>query len=527
MVTKGTKKLAKTTAACPIRLNRIFVLDTNVLIHDPNALHSFQGVVIGIPFVVLEELDTFKKEPGEKGRNAREAIRMLDELREKGSLQEGVKLDDKKDGSILKVFQTPSEISFSTSELHAVKDNLIIQTCKELAEQNCQVTLVTKDLNCRVKADVLGLDAEDYMKGNVSLDTFYKGWIKVPMPAIDLKKASIKNIKAMIDNKDLMLNEYVIMHSENNEENSRLFRFLGGEQFKEISDINIMGFTARNIQQLMVLDLLTDDSIQLVTMLGQAGTGKTFLTLVAGLYKVMYEKMYKKLLVTRPIVALGADIGYLPGDIQEKLHFWMQPVHDNLEFISSQLSQSKNEKFALLETPAHQAGHHKQHNRGKQDQYEHRKRRDQNGKYDRNHRQNTRQHHDRDEDHDRSERYHRDPRHLGRDTLLVDRLQKQGIISLEAITYMRGRSIPNQFMFIDEVQNLTPHEVKTLVSRAGEGTKVILAGDPYQIDSPYLDFTSNGLTVTTDKMKNYSIFGTAFLETSERSALAKLTSEVL
>lgn len=526
MVTKGTKKIAKTNAPCPIRLNRIFVLDTNVLIHDPNALHSFKGVVVGIPFVVLEELDTFKKEPGEKGRNARESIRMLDDLRKVGSLQEGVKLNGDTEGSILKVFPTPNEISFSTSELHAFKDNLIIQTCHDLAEQNCQVTLVTKDLNCRVKADVLGLDAEDYMKGNVNLDTFYKGWIKVPVPAIDLKKASLKNIKAMV-NQDLVMNEYVIMHSENNEENARLFRFLGGEQFKEVTDINIMGtFSARNIQQLITLDLLTDNSIQLVTMLGQAGTGKTFLTLVAGLYQVMYEKIYKKLLVTRPIVALGADVGFLPGDLQEKLHFWMQPVHDNLEFISSQLAQNNNGAFSMLETPSHQRGHmghHKEHNRNKHDR-QNKNGRDRNKKHQRDDRHDQ---YNRHEGRERSDRHGDDRRNLGRDTMLVDRLQKQGIISLEAITYMRGRSIPNQFMFIDEVQNLTPHEVKTLVSRAGEGTKVILAGDPYQIDSPYLDFTSNGLTVTTDKMKNCPIFGTAFLETSERSELAKVTSELL
>lgn len=513
MVTKGTKKIATTSSPCPIRLNRIFVLDTNVLIHDPHALHAFKGVVVGIPFVVLEELDTFKKEPGEKGRNARETIRMLDELRERGSLQEGVNLNGETEGSILKVFATPSKVSFSTSELHAIKDNLIIQTCHDLAAQNCQVTLVSKDLNCRVKADVLGLDAEDYLKGNVNVETFYKGWVKVPVPAIDLKKASAKNIKAMV-NQDLTINEYIIMHSEKNEENARLFRFLGGEQFKEVSDINIMGsFNARNIQQLMVLDLLTDDSIQMVTMLGQAGTGKTFLTLVAGLYKVMYEKIYKKLLVTRPIVALGADIGYLPGDIQEKLHFWMQPVHDNLEFISNELSHSSNDEYATLEVE-----HFKEHNRRENHK-------NKNGRHSRSNRHDRHQRHSDGGNH--HERFGGNKRQAGRDSLLVDRLQKQGVLSLEAITYMRGRSIPNQFMFIDEVQNLTPHEVKTLVSRAGEGTKVILAGDPYQIDSPYLDFTSNGLTVTTDKMRGHPIFGTAFLETSERSALAKLTSEIL
>lgn len=506
MVEKVVKKNTKVSSPCPIRLNRIFVLDTNVFIYDPNAILSFKGVVVAIPFVVLEELDTFKKEPGEKGRNAREIIRMLDALRSKGSLQEGVKLDDDPEGSILRVFPTPREISFSTSELHAVKDNLIIQTCKDLSEQNCQVTLVTKDLNCRVKADVLGLHAEDYLKGKVSFDEFYKGWIKIPVPALDLKRLTTKNLKSVAQ-KDFILNEYLIMHSEKNEENTRLFRYLGGEQFKEISDINIMGaFSPRNIQQLMALDLLTDDSIQLVTLLGQAGTGKTFLALVAGLYKVMYEKMYKKLLVTRPIVALGADVGYLPGDLQEKLHYWMQPVHDNLEFISDQLMRSKNEAFSLLQGKK-KSKHKGDHGRNK-----------------RTHQEERRSKHN-----DRRDRggHGKDFRTHESEYKIVDHLLKQGFLSLEAITYMRGRSIPNQFLFIDEVQNLSPHEVKTLVSRAGEGTKVILAGDPYQIDSPYLDFSSNGLTVTADKMKNYAISGTAFLETTERSELAQLTATVL
>lgn len=523
MVASKTTKKHKKTSVCPIRLNRIFVLDTNVLLHDPKAILAFKGVVIGIPFVVLEELDTFKKEPGEKGHNARETIRMLDDLRAKGSLQDGVNLDVDENGSILKVFQTPTEITFSTAELHAVKDNLIIQTCHDLAEQNCKVTLVTKDLNCRVKADVLGIDAEDYLKGKVNYEEFYRGWHKIPISAGDLKKLSINQLKAIVQ-KDLILNEYLILHSEKNEEHSRLFRYLGGENFKEIHNINIMGtFSARNIQQLMVLDLLTDDSIQLVTMLGQAGTGKTFLALVAGLYKILYEKSYKKLLITRPIVALGADLGYLPGDIQEKLHFWMQPVHDNLELISNQLAQHKDSSYSLTGKAEHEDTNN---NIQFYDQPPREKRR--NGRSRHHH------HHNRDR-HDQHHGFspeklngqHKPHKFLGRDTFLIDQLQKQGIISLEAITYMRGRSIPNQFMFIDEVQNLTPHEVKTLVSRAGVGTKVILAGDPFQIDSPYLDFTSNGLTVTTDKMKNYSIFGTAFLETSERSELAKLTSEVL
>jgi len=478
--------------SCPLRTDRIFVLDTNVLLHDPNALYAFKAVVIGIPFIVLEELDTFKRETGEKGRNAREVIRTLDELRVRGSLQDGVELNHDTDGAILKVFLTPTQLDFEAS--YTIKDNLILQTVHELTAQNCHATLVTKDINARVKADVLGLETEDYTKGQVSYEQFYKGWTNIPMPAKDLKSMTNKKIISVTSNLELTHNEFVILESDNNPENNRLFRFLGGKEFREVQPFTLMHtFGAKNIEQLMALDLLMDDSINIMTLLGPAGTGKTFLTLLAGLFKVLQEKTYRKFLIARPVVALGADIGYLPGDVQEKLHYWMQPVHDNLEFIYSQALHNSDEPFNL--------GHKKKDRKGKHK-----------NKYK-----------------DRRREHGKDGRGLhGPDvTNIVERLQQKGVLSLEAITYMRGRSIPYQFVFIDEVQNLTPHEVKTLVSRAGAGTKVILAGDPYQIDSPYLDFTSNGLTVTTEKLKGNRIFGSVFLKTSERSDLAKLAAEVL
>ncbi len=485
-----------------VRLDRIFVLDTNVLIHDAHALFSFKGVVIGIPFIVLEELDTFKKEVGEKGHNVRETIRQLDALRRKGHLGGGVPLDHDTEGSILKVYTNPTEISIpslrsANGGIHDIKDNLILQTVADLVKAGNKVTLVTKDINVRIKADALGLEAEDYLKGTVLYDRYYKGWTRLSVPTEDVKSASINNIGSYIgrDNK-LWPNQFIIVENDNNPQNYRLFRHIGNNgHFKEVEPITLLHiFNARNIQQLMALDLLMDDSVQCMTLLGPAGTGKTFLALLVGLYKVAYEHLYRKLLVTRPVVALGADIGYLPGDIQEKLHFWMQPVHDNLEFIANQMLRGTEEYLGL--------GRKKE-----------KKSRSKHG-----HQQQQQ------EEHDNRRGGHAQARE---DSHFVDRLQRQGIISLEAITYMRGRSIPYQFVFIDEVQNLTPHEVKTLVSRAGEGTKVILAGDPYQIDSPYLDFSSNGLTVTTEKFKEYSIFGTVFLETSERSELAKLAAEVL
>jgi PhoH-like ATPase len=469
---KKSTQIAKSNA-CTVRLNRIFVLDTNVLLHDPNALYAFKGVVIGIPFAVLEELDHLKQEPGEKGRNAREVIRTLDALRSQGSLIEGVALNnDTEKSKFLDFSDSPS----------SMQDNLIIETARQLGSKNCHVTLVTKDINARIKADVLGIEAEDYIKGKVSSEGFYHGWLTLTLPAKEMKQISVSKILPLIGQHELNPNEFIVLESENNPENYRLFRFLGGNDIKEVHNVTLMGtFQARNLQQLMALDLLMDDTIKLVTLVGGAGTGKTFLTLLAGLQKVMDEHVYRKFLIARPIVALGADIGFLPGDIQEKLHYWMQPVHDNLEFIYS----------------------HRMH------AFEH----------------------------DTEERHHKERKHKWEKhrksamkeypTNIVQQLQQKGIISLEAITYMRGRSIPYQFLFIDEVQNLTPHEVKTLVSRAGEGTKVILAGDPYQIDSPYLDFSSNGLTVTTERLKASPLFATAFLEKSERSELAQLAADLL
>lgn len=485
LVKKTTSKnKSLSEKACSVRLNRIFILDTNVLLHDPNALYAFKGVVIGIPFVVLEELDTLKREAGEKGRNAREVIRSIDALRSHGSLMEGIPLNHGTEGTILKVLPTPEKREFITYSDNptAIKDNLIIETARQAASKECHVTLVTKDINARVKADVLGIEAEDYTKGKIASEGFYHGWLTYTLPAKDLKQISVSKVLPLIGNHELNPNEFIILESENNPENYRLFRFLGGNNIKEVHNMTLMGtFQARNLQQLMALDLLMDDSIKLVTLVGGAGTGKTFLTLLAGLHKVMEEHVYRKFLIARPIIALGADIGFLPGDIQEKLHYWMQPVHDNLEFIYSHRMHAYEQQ---VQEPRHKERRHKFEK-------------------------------------------HRKPHIKEYPTNIVQHLQQKGIISLEAITYMRGRSIPYQFLFIDEVQNLTPHEVKTLVSRAGEGTKVVLAGDPYQIDSPYLDFSSNGLTVTTEKLKESTLFATAFLEKSERSELAQLAADAL
>ena len=471
----------KAPAKKEIRKKRIFVLDTNVLLHDSDSITAFKGVVVGIPFIVLEELDTFKKERGEKGLHARKVIRALDELRSRGSLHEGVEINNGTH-SIVKVLPTPKIIDdYLCTD---VNDDLILQTVENLNSEGYKTTFVTKDINARVKADALGLETEDYTKGTITQDRFYKGWVSIPMPSGDLKAITANKIPELLGDKKLSSNQFVILESENNPENSRLFRFVGGEVFKEVNPHLFPGqFQAKNIQQLMALDLLMDDEIKLVFLLGPAGTGKTFLTLLSGLSKVITSHTYKKLLVSRPIVALGADLGYLPGDMQEKLFHWMQPVHDNLEFIFNGIRNNE-----LSDKNAKDRRHDKRH----------------------------------------PEKKHPEKKRSEKSAMPeVERLKQKGLLSLDAITYMRGRSIPYQFMFIDEVQNLTPHEVKTIVTRAGEGTKIVLAGDPYQIDSPYLDFTSNGLTVTSDKFKNQSLSGTVYLSKSERSELAKVAAGIL
>lgn len=494
----STKTTLKKTTAQELRNDRYFVMDTSVLLHDSNSLFAFKGVVVVIPLVVLEELDTFKTDRGEKGRNAREIIRTLDDLRSKGRLNEGVPLGHDTEGSILRVLPTPHNEAVIDAFCASTADNQIIALVHDLADQGFKTTLVTKDINARVKTDALGLDAEDYLKGIVTTDQYYKGWQAFPMSPFEIKGMNEKRMADAFNQVPLTLNEYVILESSANSFNNRIFRYLGGKSFKEVVQPQLgWDFKARNIQQLMAFDLLMDDSIKLVTLLGPAGTGKTFIALLAGLYKVMKMHTYRKFLISRPVVALGADIGYLPGDVQEKLFHWMGPVYDNLEFIFNHMNKGNAEKAQALGENAEERRHKKRH--------------EERNKHGGNH-------------HNK----HHDAMPTRSSTRAdIDRLQEKGILSLEAITYMRGRSIPNQFVFIDEVQNLTPHEVKTIVSRAGEGTKVILAGDPYQIDSPYLDFTSNGLTVTSEKFKNHELFGTAFLQTSERSELAKLAASIL
>jgi PhoH-like ATPase len=428
---------------------KTFVIDTNVFIHRPEAIHSFRDNEIVIPLWVLEELDNLKKERDERGRNARETIRLLDEVSRHGDLREGVRLEN---GSTLRVelgrHDGPENLP---ADLAGTKnDNKILATAYALQRAGRRVFFVSKDISARLKATALGLKAVDYEKQKVNIQTLYRGFVEQDASHETLK--ALRTDGQVPSNTRLAPNEFVVL-KEAKSEDTALARF-DGQHLELVGDIySVSAIKPLNVQQHMALKLLLDDSVSLVTLVGKAGTGKTLLALAAGMKKVLTEERFSRVLVARPVIPMGRDIGYLPGAKGEKLSHWMQPVFDNLEYI------------------------------------------------------------------------------LGADKKLrdmtVESLITRRLIEIEALTYIRGRSLPNQFIIIDEAQNLSPHEVKTIVSRAGAGTKMVLTGDPYQIDSPYLDSNSNGLTYLVEAFKGQECFGHVTLERSERSPLAELAAELL
>lgn len=442
-------------------MKKTFVLDTNVLIHNPRALESFEDNTVVIPIGVIEELDTFKKNQDENGRNAREVARMLDELRKKGHLEQGVALPN---GGMLRVDISSPNGHLPPSLSHMKIDNNIIGIALALKEKGENVRFITKDINVRVKADALGVPAEDFESNKVNIDEFYAGWATITVKdseVDDFYKTGKLSLKNYMDQQKLYDNEFLLLKSDIHEGKTALGTYK--DSLKEavalwFKDPEAWGIKALNREQHFALNLLLNDRIPMVTLVGSAGTGKTLLALAAGLLKTLDEKKYRRVLVSRPIVPLGKDIGYLPGTKDEKLMNWMQPIFDNLEFI-----------------------------------------------LDKGHLQSET------EDVDDKVQYLLDAHKL----------------EMEALTYIRGRSIPKQFMIVDEAQNLTPHEVKTIVSRAGVGTKIVLTGDPYQIDNPYLDASSNGIVYLAERFKGNELFGHITLSKSERSPLAALAAKVL
>ncbi|MBU0674093.1 MAG: PhoH family protein [Proteobacteria bacterium] len=438
-------------------MQKYFILDTNVLLHNAESITSFDDNVVVLPMSVIEELDRFKSSNNELARNARQVIRELDRLRGEGSLGEGVPMGN---GGTLMIYHEKKLVDHGLDM--RVADNRILGVAYTLAAEGKKVIFVSKDINARLKADALGLEVMDFEKQKVNIDELFSGYClqKVPGAVIDEFYAK-KRVE--LTSCSVSTNEFVLMQDEVDEKHSAIAR--GGSEGVLVPlnpDYNeAYGLHPRNKEQRMAFELLMDPAVQLVTMVGQAGTGKTLIALAAGMEATVYNQRYDRILVSRPIIPMGKDIGYLPGDKDEKLSHWMQPIFDNLTFLLS--SKGRKEK----------------------------------------------------EGEDVSAK------------LKIEKLLHDNVIELEALTYIRGRSIPRQYVIVDEAQNLTPHEVKTIISRAGEGTKVVLTGDPYQIDNPYLDSSSNGLTYTAERMRGQAIHGHITLHKSERSVLAGLAAEYL
>jgi len=437
---------------------RKVVVDTNVILFDAQAVSKFISADVYIPISVIEEVDRFKRDIGENGRNARQFSRFIDVLRSEGPLSQGVPLKKSKSTLFVVMDHDSDDIP---SDLDPQKaDNRILATAMTLQKKNPQlrVELVTKDTNLRIKADVFGVNAIDYEPDAVDVEELYSGMSEIEL---DTQK-----IDAFFNEKKLVLpedagvhsNQYVVLKDKSNPNHSAIGRFSAAHgaviPLLQPSQ-NVWGIFPRNVEQSFALDCLLNDEIQFVTLVGKAGTGKTLMALAAGLYKTLDEGKFQRLLVSRPIFPMGKDIGYLPGDVEQKLNPWMQPIFDNVEFLMG--SDASHKKAA------------------------------------------------------------------GRAQELIN----QGMLNIEPLTYIRGRSIPKQYLIVDEAQNLTPHEIKTIVTRAGLGTKVVLTGDCYQIDNPYVDSATSGLTHAVERFKGQNIAAHVTLSKGERSELAELASNLL
>lgn len=459
---------------------KVVVLDTNVLLHDPEAPSSFGSDRIVLPIQVVEEIDRFKRDPSEKGRNSRRVARLLDGLRQRGNLADGVPLIPGGDGTLEVAFcrsetlaQLPPELQGGGGDNNILAVALEQMRSKGLADPP-EVVLITKDTNLRIKADAVGLDAEDYSSDKVAIADLYPGArsVKVSASLIDeLHHNGSLSVQALLPDAvaSLQPNEGVMLVDAERPEHTFLSRQKGdsGElaPLAWLKRARLGRVKPRNREQSFALDLLLDPSVQLVTLVGKAGTGKTLLAIAAGLHQVADEHRYARLLVTRPPISLGKEIGFLPGSLDEKLAPWMQPIVDNLDFLTGDATgdQQKDDRR----------------------------------------------------------------RHGGGPKSSWADLRGMGLLEVEAINYIRGRSIPHQFMVVDEAQNLTPHEVKTIVTRVGEGTKIVFTGDPYQIDNPYVDAESNGLTWLAERLKGQPLVGHMTLTRGERSPLAELAANML
>src|SRR6056297_1795214 len=437
-------------------MNKIFVLDTNVLLDDPRAIFDYQDDEVIIPLAVLEELDNQKKQTSDIGYNARETSRILDELRHKGKLNKGVELDN---GGKLKIVIDKKELKLPP-HLSATKfDNRIITTAINIVEENPEkdVVMVSNDINLRLIANAFDIEAIDHKGNGINGEELYDGFVEINVKSDLIDKFYEDNeLDPELlneDIKELYPHQMFQLSTLDDNNKSALGRFDGKKLVPLIFDKKApMGISALNREQKFALELLLNDDIKIVTVSGKAGTGKTLLALAAGMQKVINDKYYNRVLIARPVIPMGKDIGFLPGTMEEKLEPWMQPILDNLNLI---IHSNK-------------------------------------GSY-----------------------------------LSIDQLIENDSIQIEALTYIRGRSIPNQYIIIDEAQNLSKHEVKTILTRAGKDSKIILAGDPFQIDNPYLNKINNGLSQVANHFLEEQIAGHIMLKKGERSEIAKIASDLL
>ena len=427
-----------------------YVLDTNVLLHDPNSLLNFKDNHVILP------IDRFKRESTELGQNARAVSRLLDGLREQGHLNKGVRLPN--GGRLKIVFHEADEPAHKLFGNNTVDSRIVMLalSIQKESKRGTRTVLVTKDINLRIKADALGLEAEDYETDRIFLKDLYSGMCEKVIPTDKMTQFRANGELEIGLERKSYPNEYCTLADETNLKRTALTKVdPTGTKWVPIVDSRegVWGIKPRNREQHFAFDALLDDRIKLVTLMGKAGTGKTLMAMAAGLKKTVLDREYRRLVVARPTVAMGRELGFLPGTLEEKLTPWMQPIHDALELLGDL-----------------NMGH------------EHRRSND---------------------------------------------LIRSGLVVVEALSYIRGRSIANQYMVIDESQNLTPLEVKTIVTRVGEGTKLIFTGDPYQIDNPYVDSSSNGFNYLISKFRETPLAAHIELQKGERSELAELAANIL
>jgi len=431
-----------------------YILDTNVLLHDPNSILNFEDNHVLIPIEVIEEIDRFKRDSTERGQNARAVSRTLDELRKHGRLSEGVTLEN--GGKLRIIFR--DENGHGDGNGKATVDSRIVALALQIQKSSPRrkTVLISKDINLRLKADALGLDAQDYETGRVSVSELYSGMFELVMSEKALAEFRANGELALERPGKYWPNEFCTLIEEANPKRTALAKVDStGTKLIPIIDCRegVYGIRPRNREQHFAFDALLDERVKLVTLMGKAGTGKTLLAMAAGLKRTVLDREYRRLVVARPTISMGKELGFLPGSLEEKLNPWMQPIHDALEMLGDL--------------------------------------------------------------------------NMGHDSRRTTDLMRNGSIVVEALSYIRGRSIAHQFMIIDEAQNLTPLEAKTIITRVGHGTKIVFTGDPWQIDNPYVDSSSNGFNYIVSKFRQHAIAAHVEMQKGERSELAELAANIL